>query len=667
MSKGSTRAPAPPDPVALANAQAGANTQAAAQTAALNRVNEVGPYGAQFYVRPGQQVDPRLMQMYGQGYSAPSVGGKEATQPTKANQPYRMGQDPRVDAMMARPQQMQPQPMGQPRPAPNMPAPQAQPARRKYTNPELLAMGVPADQLPDNNTDDGGSGNDTGPGGAYDAQDWQVFGGGGPQKNALESGLLFGVGDTSAFLRDVKDVDRPIGERAGQVGAVIAKNVNPLGWGPGLVRGGARMLFGAENVTDSSQGSDYYTNPQAMEQGGGIPQEMYAANNGGGFGAQIGGYGTQAGGVGVGGGGSGGAGYGDDPWTRIQMLHPEEQANLDRQRALASQLLGLGQSQVGRISDAVGTPLNMNGLPQVNTPDFSGLPKMNGLNFGNLPQLNQPDYNSLPKMQGFDLSGIQAGPNAQDFINPNQQVIDALYNPQKERLDQRFNRDREALEARLASQGINAVSNRKAYNDAIGEFDRNKNDAHQQALGQATQFGVQQSNNAFQQSMQARQQGVSEVSQMFQAGMVTRQQAEQEIQNRFQSGLITRQQAQQEAMQIAQAELAQRQQGVSEQGQMYGFQTDARQRALQEALTQRNQPLNELATILGSAPSVGTPQFAPFQPQQVQPTDIMGATGMGYQGQLQNYAQQVGARNAGIGAAGTIGAGLAAGYMRGKS
>jgi hypothetical protein len=53
MGKSSPSTPAPPDPVATANAQAAANKEAAYETARLNRINQITPYGSLTYENIG--------------------------------------------------------------------------------------------------------------------------------------------------------------------------------------------------------------------------------------------------------------------------------------------------------------------------------------------------------------------------------------------------------------------------------------------------------------------------------------------------------------------------------------------------------------------------------------------------------------------------------------
>lgn len=96
----------------------------------------------------------------------------------------------------------------------------------------------------------------------------------------------------------------------------------------------------------------------------------------------------------------------------------------------------------------------------------------------------------------------------------------------------------------------------------------------------------------------------------------------------------------------------------------YGVRAGARDRDINEMIQQRQVPLNELAAML-SGTQVQGPQFVSAPQTQVNPTDIMGATYAGYNGQMQAYAaDRAGAASNRQGMYGLLGAGMQAGaYM----
>jgi len=74
-----------------------------------------------------------------------------------------------------------------------------------------------------------------------------------------------------------------------------------------------------------------------------------------------------------------------------------------------------------------------------------------------------------------------------------------------------------------------------------------------------------------------------------------------------------------------------------------------RQQAVQEALTERNQPLNEIIGI-GSGTQVGLPQFsAPLNQYGIPGTDYAGIVNNNYAQQMNAYNQQLASRNAALG------------------
>ncbi len=90
-------------------------------------------------------------------------------------------------------------------------------------------------------------------------------------------------------------------------------------------------------------------------------------------------------------------------------------------------------------------------------------------------------------------------------------------------------------------------------------------------------------------------------------------------------------------------------QGGAEQSRQFGLETAARQNALQEALTQRALPQNELAALLQGSPAVGIPQFG--QPGQigVGAPDILGAQALQQQQQLAQFNAANQRQQAGLG------------------
>lgn len=85
--------------------------------------------------------------------------------------------------------------------------------------------------------------------------------------------------------------------------------------------------------------------------------------------------------------------------------------------------------------------------------------------------------------------------------------------------------------------------------------------------------------------------------------------------------------------------------GGQEQSRLFGLASNARERALQERLLQRSQPLNEASALMGTGPGVQMPQFSAPPQTGIQPPDYQGAVQNAYQGEMANYQQQAQANN----------------------
>ena len=85
--------------------------------------------------------------------------------------------------------------------------------------------------------------------------------------------------------------------------------------------------------------------------------------------------------------------------------------------------------------------------------------------------------------------------------------------------------------------------------------------------------------------------------------------------------------------------------GGQEQSRLFGLASAERDRAIQEDLTLRNMPLNELSALLGTSPGITVPQFSPPPQTGIAPTDVAGPIQNAYNAELlawqnKNQAQQ---------------------------
>jgi hypothetical protein len=102
--------------------------------------------------------------------------------------------------------------------------------------------------------------------------------------------------------------------------------------------------------------------------------------------------------------------------------------------------------------------------------------------------------------------------------------------------------------------------------------------------------------------------------------------------------------------------------GGAEQSRLFGLQGNARERAIQEYERIRNAPLNEVSALM-SGTQINNPTFSAIPQTGVSPTDLTGPINTAYQGSMNNYNQQMNARNAAMGGlfglGGSVGSGFA--------
>ena len=143
-----------------------------------------------------------------------------------------------------------------------------------------------------------------------------------------------------------------------------------------------------------------------------------------------------------------------DRWDAVQTLSPEQQGLYDRQMGLQTGTLDVASEQLGRVSGALGSPLD----------------------FGNAPaqQTSIPgQVQSGGKVRGLD-------PN--DYSADRQRVEAALM----ERMDPYLQQRREQEQTRLLNQGF-ADPRSQGYTSAMDEVYRGENDARMSAILNAGQ------------------------------------------------------------------------------------------------------------------------------------------------------------------------------------
>lgn len=106
--------------------------------------------------------------------------------------------------------------------------------------------------------------------------------------------------------------------------------------------------------------------------------------------------------------------------------------------------------------------------------------------------------------------------------------------------------------------------------------------------------------------------------------------------------------------------------GGSEQSRLFGLGSTARQQAIQEYATKRNQPINEVAALLGTG-QISNPNFTNVPQVNVGNTDVIGANALATNVALNNYNQRLNSRNSTLGSVAGLAGALGGAYLGGPS
>lgn len=104
---------------------------------------------------------------------------------------------------------------------------------------------------------------------------------------------------------------------------------------------------------------------------------------------------------------------------------------------------------------------------------------------------------------------------------------------------------------------------------------------------------------------------------------------------------------------------------LGQMGQLYGLESTARDKAVNEMTTERSQPLNELAAMLNGS-AVQGPQFVNAPQGNINAADIMGAAYASYNGQMDAWKQKQANNNAMTSGLFTLAGGLGGGFLAGR-
>ncbi len=188
-----------------------------------------------------------------------------------------------------------------------------------------------------------------------------------------------------------------------------------------------------------------------------------------------------------------------------------------------------------------------------------------------------------------------------------------------ERMNPQLARERGGIEQRLADQGIRYGS--QAYASAMDDYNRQANDARFAAVGQAGQEQQRMMDMAAQRAgfeNSAQQQQYDQL--MGRGSFANQAQAQQNAQNAALAG-------------FGNAGLAQQ---IGQAQSLFNARNAGRNQYLQEQYAQRNQPINEISSLM-SGSAVQSPNWLNSPQSQIATTDFAGIAGQNAQLQQQAY------------------------------
>ena len=236
-------------------------------------------------------------------------------------------------------------------------------------------------------------------------------------------------------------------------------------------------------------------------------------------------------------------------WTQTVTMSPAELAMFKQNEAINQQLGNVAQSGIGYVQNAMGNPLQAQAL--ASTPQSTANQMVKGVNLPNYQmalsdagQIQSNIANAGDVTKGFynpsDIATatganqvargftpnnarqiqVNSGANQQatgdvyntagqlqtSVSNPNllvQDTANALYNQQTQYLDPQFQQSQANLENQLANKGITAGS--EAYDRAMGNFARQKQQAYESARNSAIAGGINAAQGMFGMNLQGGQ------------------------------------------------------------------------------------------------------------------------------------------------------------------
>jgi len=283
-------------------------------------------------------------------------------------------------------------------------------------------------------------------------------------------------------------------------------------------------------------------------------------------------------------------GYDGTPQPTItQTLTPEAQATLTAQQATQRRLADLGTQAADTASNVMGTPFNYNG-PQIQTSLGQNMPVNYGPamgQYGTAGGINAGQYGNLKS--SADMSGVAAMP-----VNAGMTGQQAIMN----RLQPQLAQQSAATAQQLANQGITPGS--EAWNNAMREQQQGQNDLLSQAALQGIGLDMSANQQGYGQAMGQAGLYNTAMGQGYGQALGAQDQANAAMAQNYgqagtSAGLYNQAAAQQFNQNLGAAQ----------------FGNTAAQQAYQQQLAQYNQPLNQIAALMGGS-QIQAPQFQQY-------------------------------------------------------
>ena len=341
-------------------------------------------------------------------------------------------------------------------------------------------------------------------------------------------------------------------------------------------------------------------------------------------------------------------------FTATQSLTPAQQAIQNQTEQTKFNTSSLANQQSGQLQNTLGSPFSYspNTPPAATAAGMAGVPQA-ATTFGDAGNQQTSLGNYGQQQTGFGDAGNIAtsyGP-ADNFSADRSRVEQSLF----DRINPQLDRQRAGIEQHLADEGIRYGST--AYTSAMDDYNRQANDAR---LAVTAQGGAEQQRlNSMAQAQgqfqnAAQQQAYTEAQGRGQFANTAQAQQFQEQLGAGNFGNAAQAQQYQENMNRAlfgnqglNAQLAQQQ-------AIYNAQNSGHTQSLSEQYALRNQPINEVTSLL-SGSQVSQPQWAQTPQTNIPTVDVGALINTNFNQQFQNYQTQQNATNQLLG--GILGAG----------